>query len=849
MTGNAGGGRARMKQGRNGKSSVMSGRASLGSMSHGMTHSSLTGALFDLAQTQARDGKLAEAVVSYRRLIAKDPMHWQAHAQLARALQHQGQPAEAVAVLRRALEQQPGNADLLLNLGLTLRRQERHAEAEAALREAIALRPAFAAAHLELSNALAAQHRPAEALASIHAAIAAQPASAAAHYNLGNLHREAGRLEEAVAAYRAAIRHQPDYVEAHYNLGIALRALGRYEEAVAANRQAIRLRPNHAAAFNNAGLALKSLGRDREADKAFRKAIEIKPDFPQPYHNLAGLMLSFDKVEEAIRLFRKSLALKPDSAAVAIDLALALKRKQKPDEAEKILRQVLGQPKTGAAERRRALEHLAGILKDENSLVAAQECYNQILQQDPEHAEALAGLCHAKASMCDWRDRDAEFARLMVVTERQIAAGERTALTSFSALARPLSATQHLAIGRSWAEDTKRQMARRKGDLEFRCEPARRHDRLRIGYVSQDFRNQAMGHLTRTMYGLHDRSEFEIFGYSVRKSDNSIYRKTIEAGCEHFADIHAISAVDGAKRIHADEVDILIDLMGFTEGNRLGVVALRPAPVTVGFLRFPGSSGADFIDYMLTDRVVTTPADEPYYSEKLVYLPHCYQPNDGTQEIDEGPVTRAEFDLPDDAVVFSCFNNHYKFEPFIYDLWMRIMHQVPNSVLWVLAINPEMGVNLKREAEACGISADRIICAKKIAKARHLARQKLADLFLDTRYYTSHTTGSDALWGGLPALTCPSDTFASRVTASLLNAARLPELIVPTFEEYERLAIHLATHLEELKAIRDKWAAQRTTCPLFDTPRFVRNLERAYRLIWANYVAGNPPRPIEVVEN
>lgn len=278
------------------------------------------------------------------------------------------------------------------------------------------------------------------------------------------------------------------------------------------------------------------------------------------------------------------------------------------------------------------------------------------------------------------------------------------------------------------------------------------------------------------------------------------------------------------------------------------ITALHPAPVTVGFLRFPGSSGADFVDYMLTDPVVTTPEDQPYYSEQLVFLPHCYQPNDWTQEIDESPIARAEFGLPEDAFVFSCFNNHYKLEPFIFDLWMRILKQVPNSVLWILQFNAPMADNLRREAEARGVSAERLIFARKIGKARHLARQKLADLFLDTRYYTSHTTGSDALWGGLPVLTCPSDSFASRVTASLLKAADLPELIVPDFAEYERLAVHLATHPKDLKDIRDKWTGQRTTCPLFDTRRFVKNLEQAYRLIWQDWLDNRPPRQLFVRE-
>jgi predicted O-linked N-acetylglucosamine transferase (SPINDLY family) len=270
--------------------------------------------------------------------------------------------------------------------------------------------------------------------------------------------------------------------------------------------------------------------------------------------------------------------------------------------------------------------------------------------------------------------------------------------------------------------------------------------------------------------------------------------------------------------------------------------------VVVGFLQVPRTSGADFIDYMLTDGVVTTPEDQQHYTEKLVFLPNCYQPNDGTQEIDPAPVTRAQCGLPDDAFVFCCFNNSYKIDPSIFDVWMLVLHRVPNGVLWLLRLSPQMESNLLREAAARGIPAQRLVFADKIAKPRHLARQRLADLFLDTRYYTAHTTASDALWGGLPVLTCAGETFASRVSASILRAAGLPEMIVPDLAEYERRAIHLAEHPAELRAIRDKWAGLRPTCALFDTARFVRNLERAYRAIWADYQAGIPPRQILVEE-
>jgi protein O-GlcNAc transferase len=803
--------------------------------------------LIELARSQLRNGRVADAEPTARRAIALNRKSVEAHLLLAESEQRQGRRNDAVLTLREALEAEPNNALALLRLGIVLQEADRSAEAEFAFKDAIA-HANLAEAHLELGNLYVKQQQADAAERCYRDAIAARPAYALAHYNLGNALREARRLDEAAVAYLEAVKLKPDFVDGWYNLGVTRKAQGRVDEAMVAYQEAIALSPTFAEAINNLGTCLRSQSRLEEAEQCFHRALALK-QMAMPYYNLALIFIEREKPKDAVESFKTCIAIDPKFLAAQVDLANYHLRRDEHVESEKVFRQLLERHPNNRKAQIWALDGLARLAKDLEKLPAAAELYRRLLAIDPENAEAMAGLCVVKSHMCDWNDRDAEFARLMVITNRQIAADERTALPSFAALARPLTPDRHLAIGRTWANDTKRLMESWRRRFDFRFDRGRRHDRIRIGYVSQDFRNQAMGHLTRTMYGLHDRSAFEIFGYSVRKDDGTTYRRTIESSCEHFTDIHDISAAEGAKRIYADEIDIMVDLMGFTEGNRMAITALRPAPVVVGFLRFPGSSGADFVDYMLTDRIVTTPADQQYYTEQLVYLPNCYQPNDWTQEIDELPMTRAEFGLPDDAFVFSCFNNHYKIEPFIFDLWMRILHQVPKGVLWVMCVNPHMETNLKREAVARGIAADRIIAAGKIAKARHLGRQRLADLFLDTRYYTSHTTGSDALWGGLPVLTCPGETFAARVTASLLTAAGLPEMIVPTFEEYERRAIHLATHPAELKAIRDKWSAQRTTCALFDTKRFVRNLERAYRLIWEDYQAAQPPRPLFVPES
>jgi predicted O-linked N-acetylglucosamine transferase (SPINDLY family) len=804
-------------------------------------------ALGELARAQLQDGKLADAEQTARRFVAAAPKSVEALVLLGDTQRQRGRPNDAVLTLRDALAIEPGNAVAHFLLGIALRDGKRSAEAEFALKDAVAANPGFAEAHLELGNLYSRERQIAAAEGAYRKALAARPTYAIAHFNLGNMLREADRLEPAAAAYREAVKHKPDYVEAWYNLGLTEKERSREQDAVAAYGEAIRLRPQFPEAYNNLGVALRALARFAEAEQALQQALAMKK-FAMPYYNLAGIASDQARFTDAVAAYRQCIALDPGFVAAPLDLAGLLFRLGEFAEAETLYRQMLETHSKDRGVQTACLDGLARVSKEQDRLPDAAAYYERVLRLDPGHAEAMAGLCQVKSHMCDWRNRDEDFVKLMAITERQIAAGERTAIASFAALARPLSPAQHLAVGRSWANETKRQMTAWRQRLDFRFVPARRHDRIRIGYVSQDFRNQAMGHLTRTMFGLHDRSQFEVFGYSVRKDDGSIYRQTIEGSCEHFRDVHALPSAEAAKRIFADEIDIMVDLMGYTEGNRMAITALRPAPVVVGFLRFPGSSGADFVDYMLTDTVVTTIEDQQHYSEQLVFLPNCYQPNDWTQEIDEAPIARAEFGLPEDAFVFSCFNNHYKIEPFIFDLWMRILKQVPNGVLWLMRINEQVEANLKREAETRGVAAARIVCARKAAKGRHLARQRLADLFLDTRYYTSHTTGSDALWGGLPVLTCPGDTFASRVTASLLAAAGLPELIVPDFATYERTAVHLATHPADLKAIRDKWAAQRTTCALFDTRRFTRNLERAYRAIWDDHCAGRPPRPLAVTE-
>ncbi len=349
---------------------------------------------------------------------------------------------------------------------------------------------------------------------------------------------------------------------------------------------------------------------------------------------------------------------------------------------------------------------------------------------------------------------------------------------------------------------------------------------------------------------MHNREEFEIYCYSYGKNDESGYRKKIQRDCDKFVDVRNLSYVDTANRIYEDRVDILVDLMGYTKASRLEICALRPAPIQVNYLGFPGTTGAEFFDYIITDRLVTSEDQADYYSENFVYMPHCFMVSDYTQAISEPDWEKADLGLPEESFVFSSLNQAYKIAPSVFDVWMKVLRQVPKSVLWLGQLNATAEQNLKRQAHEKGVSPERLVFAERVpSKDEHLARLRLVDLALDTSIYNGHATTNDALWAGVPVITLKGSHFASRASASLLTAIGLPELITHSLEEYEALAVHLALDSDELRGIRQRLAKNRLTEPLFDTPLFVRNLEKAYKEMWEISWAGQQPRQIQVVED
>jgi protein O-GlcNAc transferase len=433
---------------------------------------------------------------------------------------------------------------------------------------------------------------------------------------------------------------------------------------------------------------------------------------------------------------------------------------------------------------------------------------------------------HAKLILCDWTNLESEIAHLLSAIERN-----KLAIAPFSLMALPSSPAHQLAWARTFVQE--------QGVFpEIWRKEIYSHERIRVAYVSADFREHATAFLTAGLFEAHDKSRFKITAISFGPDDNSNIRSRIKRACDHFVDVRHNSDQEVAELIRRREIDIAVDLMGFVKNNRLNIFARRPAPIQVNYLGYPGTMRASYIDYILADSTVIPSEHIKFYAEEVIRLPETYQINDSLRAIASRMPSRSECGLPEKAFVFCCFNNNYKIMPEIFDIWMRLLRVKQDSVLWLLDANAAAVANLRQQAERRGITSQRLIFAPKMTLADHLARYRQADLFLDTLPVNAHTTASDALWAGVPVLTCLGATFAGRVAASLLNAAGLKEMVTRSLDEYEALALKLADDSSALAAVRQRLASQGATCALFDTGRVTRQIEAAYVMMWERYQKG-----------
>jgi predicted O-linked N-acetylglucosamine transferase (SPINDLY family) len=790
-----------------------------------------------LALQHHQAGRLREAEAIYRQILQVAPNHPDALHLLGVTAHQEGHPDVAVCYIQQALALNPQEARYHNNLGEAYRAQGSLTAAIAHYRQALGLRPDYAEAAYNLGIAYQQQGRLAEAAAHYGQALALQPALAEAHNNLGTALAGLGKLDEAMAHYRQALALRPNYAEAHFNLGNALKEEGQFEAAAAAYRQAVALNPGYAEALHNLAVVLQQLEHWPEAVAAYQEALTLNPTLAGVHFNLGVGWQRQGHVNQAITHYRQALTLRPDSAVAHNLLGTALYSEGRLEEAVAHYRKALA-IKPDYAD---VYHNLANVLKDQGLFGEAIAHYRQVLVLRPGDPESENHLMHELQHLCEWSGLEDLFARQRASIRTYPSARVRP----FTLVAIPSSPEEQLLCAKNWVANCFAPLMRLRSKLGFNFLRAAK-PRLRLGYLSADFRQHVIAHLIAELFELHDRARFDVFAYSFGPDDGSALRQRLIQAFDRFTDISPLSYEEAARRIYSDAVDILIDLQGYTSLSRSQIGALRPAPIQVNYLGYPGTLGAEFMDYIITDRFTTPPEQQAYFAERFVYLPHCYQINSRQRPIAERIPSRTECGLPPDGFVFCCFNGSYKITPAIFDIWMRLLQGIPGSVLWLLESSPGVAANLCREAARRGVQAGRLIIAPRLPLKQHLARLPLSDLFLDTSPVNGGATASDALWVGVPYLTCAGETMVSRVAGSLLTAIGLPELVTPSLAEYEARALHLAQHPEELASLRDRLAQNRLTAPLFDTPRFTRHLEAAYQTMWEIFRRGEPPRQIEV---
>lgn len=777
--------------------------------------------------------RIDDALVSYDRVLALRPDLSEAWLGRGNLLTELKCYDEAPAAYDRAIALKPGLAEAWLGRGNLLVKLARHDDARAAYERALALKPDLVEAWLSLGNIFTELGHHDEALAACDKVLALKPDLTEAWLGRGHSFIKAGLYDEALAAYDKALALRPDLAQAWLGRGNVFFRQERYDECLAAYHEALALKPDLAEAWLGRANVFTELERYDEALAVYDKALALKSDLAEVWLGRGNVFSKLKHLNEALTAYGKALALKPalaeawlgranlfldlgrhDEALATYDKALALR----PDLAEAWLGR--GNALTAAERHDEALT-----------------AYDRGLALKP-NLVGLEGLrLRSKQNICDWRSFESDCNHLIE------SVGKNSLNTDpFIFLSIASSAREQHNCARQWISKRHPPVKTPAWNGEIY-----KHDRIRVGYVSADFQEHPVAYLLAGVFENRNKSMFDITAISIGPNDNSPMRRRLEGAFESFLDAERLSDAEVVAKIRAAEIDILVDLGGFTRNSRTNIFAHRPAPVQVNYLGYPGTIGADFIDYIIADQIIVPISQQSDFSEKIAYLPDSCQPSDSTRTISEKTFSREECGLPKDDFVFCCFNNNYKITPEVFDLWMRIMIKVPGSVLWLRGSGATAAINLKREAELRGVSAERIIFAERLSSLPdHLARHRLADLFLDTLPYNAHTTTSDALWAGLPVVTQIGETFAGRVAASLLNAVGLPELVTHSSNEYEDRAIEIAKHPETLRALKKKLAENRLIKPLFDTKLFTKRLEAAYIAMHERYQAGLSPDTIVV---
>uniref|UniRef100_A0A0D9YSF1 protein O-GlcNAc transferase n=1 Tax=Oryza glumipatula TaxID=40148 RepID=A0A0D9YSF1_9ORYZ len=738
----------------------------------------------NLASAYTRKGRLNEAAQCCRQALAINPRLVDAHSNLGNLMKAQGFIQEAYNCYIEALRIDPQFAIAWSNLAGLFMEAGDLDKALLYYKEAVKLKPSFADAYLNQGNVYKAMGMSQEAIISYQRAVQARPDYAMAYGNLATIYYEQGQLDIAIRCYNQSIICDPQFVEAYNNMGNALKDAGRVEEAINCYRSCLALQANHPQALTNLGNIYMEWNLISAAASFYKAAISVTSGLSSPLNNLAVIYKQQGNYADAITCYTEVLRVDPTAADALVNRGNTFKEIGRVNEAIQDYIQAATIRPTMAE----AHANLASAYKDSGHVETAIVSYKQALRLRPDFPEATCNLLHTLQCVCDWENRNAMFRDVEEIIRKQIKMSVLPSVQPFHAIAYPIDPMLALEISRKYAAHCSL-IASRFGLPSFVHPPPvpvkaeGKHCRLRVGYVSSDFGNHPLSHLMGSVFGMHDRDNVEVFCYALSQNDGTEWRQRIQSEAEHFVDVSAMTSDMIARIINQDKIQILINLNGYTKGARNEIFALQPAPIQVSYMGFPGTTGAAYIDYLVTDEKNRDCLD-----------PVC-------------PHKRSDYGLPEDKFIFACFNQLYKMDPEIFDTWCNILKRVPNSALWLLRFPAAGETRVRAHAAARGVRPDQIIFTDVAMKNEHIRRSSLADLFLDTPLCNAHTTGTDILWAGLPMITLPLEKMATRVAGSLCLATGLGEdMIVRNLERayYKMWNLYCSgRHREPFKVIED----------------------------------------------
>lgn len=771
-------------------------------------------------------GKLKETVKCYKKVLELRPNLTGTINNLGNILRELGRSKEAISQYKKAIEIDPDFVEVYFNLGTTFQELDMLDKAVKFYKKAIEINSDYAEAHNNLGVAYKDLKDFDSAIQAYQKAIKINPEYAEAHNNIGILFRELGQLDLAIKSHETALKIIPEYAEAQNNLGIILienkelyKAIERFEKSIAADTNFIE-------AYNNLGSAYMELNNFDSSLNNFQKALIINPDYVEAHNNLGSLYMHLGQLDEAVECFKKSIKINPNFEYAHNNLGLAYHDLDNLDEAAKSFKKAMSLNPSYFD----PCANYGNLLTDLKKLDESLKHYELAYKLNPDADFLLGNIVHTKMHLCIWDN----FSNQLVELKNKINDG-RKEIGPFALMALIDDPEIQKKTSLIYAQDKFP-----KSNLLPKIENYPKHKKIRIGYFSFDFREHPVTTLTAELYEVHDRSQFEVYAFSYGPDTKDEMNLRIKSGVDHFYDVQKMPHKDLVLLVRSLEIDIAIDLGGFTASAITSIFAMSVAPIQLSYIGFLGTMGANYYDYLISDLTIIPESSQKHYSEKIIYLPN-FQANDSKQSFSVTSFSRKDLGLPEKGFVFSCFNNTYKLTPSAFDSWGRILKSVEGSVLLVFASNKTAEKNLTKEINRRGIASERLVFGNRLSRAEYLGRYKVVDLFLDTNPYNAGTTSSDALRMGLPVITYLGQSFPSRMGASILKSINMPELIANSQNEYESMAIELAKNPKKLIEIKEKLAINIKTAPLFNSQLFTKHLESAYRIIYDRHNNGLKP--------